>query len=238
MSETIHSIVGSGLVLGGSAGFDGVDWDAVQWPRFYDPKTDDFIHPRTRRRMSRLSCMAVRATRMAGGLDAGDPTPLVFATANGEINTIGLILDSLIDPDRSVSPTQFHNSVHNAGPGYWAISSGRTAETTTISMGELSFECALLDAWSRLTAGAPEIQVTAGDEAITGPAWAAPQHCTHDLCGSLRLVSGRVSGALGRLIHVGVRAVDDPEVAREALDGLVERFGPAEVVADFSCSGG
>lgn len=230
---TGHSIIGAGILLGGNQNFDGSDWKTIDWPPLYDPKTDDSIHPRMRRRMSRLSCMVVRATRRAGGLEAGDEAPLLFATANGEINTIGLILDTLVDPGRSVSPTHFHNSVHNAGPGYWSIGAKRRSPTTTLTMADLSVECALLDAWARLECGIPEVQITAGDEAVVGPSWADPPHCTHDFCGSLRIAVGQVPDAIGRLLHVEMGLLGNDETVHRMEASLVERFSPTEVIADL-----
>lgn len=232
------SITGAGLVLGGNSDFDGARWDDLAWPPRYDPTTDDSIHPRMRRRMSQLSCMVIRATRQAGGTDAFDGTPMLFATANGEINTINLILESLVDPARSVSPTHFHNSVHNAGPGYWTINTGRKAPTSTLTMGELSFEYALLDAWARLANGLPEIQVTAGDEAVDGPDWADPAHCTHDFCGSLRIGSDPGEDSLGSLRHIHVGVVSGPDAMACHRDGLVERFQPTDTIEDYACTGG
>ena len=136
------------------------------------PGDDEFIPKNVRRRISRLIAQALRVTRDAGGLDASPEAPLVFATANGEINTIGAILPALMPAQPQVSPTLFHNSVHNAAPGYWAILSKRLAASTTVTMGKASFEAAMLDAWTRLADGDPEVQVTAGDEAITAAPWA------------------------------------------------------------------
>jgi len=182
--------------------------------------------------------MALRASRLAGGIEAPEGTPFLFATANGEINTIGTILESLEDPGRSVSPTHFHNSVHNASPGYWSISSKRRSPSTTLTMGELSFEYAVLDAWARLSCDESTVQVTAGDEAVEGPAWADPAHCTHDLCGSLMLSSDAGQESTGRLLHVRIEVPVGPDSIQEACRSLVERFGPSEVVEDFRCTGG
>jgi hypothetical protein len=165
---------------------------------------DDFIPKNVRRRISRLIGQVLRATKDAGGLEAATDGSLVFATANGEINTIGAILPSLLADEPQVSPTLFHNSVHNAAPGYWAILAKRLAASTTITMGAASFEAAMLEAWTRLHDGEPEVQVTVGDEAITAAAWADPSHCTQDFCGSLRMVLEDDGPLLGWLTSVAL----------------------------------
>ncbi|MBP7127026.1 beta-ketoacyl synthase chain length factor [Myxococcota bacterium] len=163
---------------------------------------EEFIPKNVRRRLSRLILQALQVTFEAA--DPGIDAPLVFGTANGEIETIAMLLPAVLAPDPSVSPTLFHNSVHNAAPGYWAILARRLAASTTVTAGPATFEAALLEAVCRLEDGAPQVQVTAGDEAIRGALWADPEHCTQDFCGSLRLASrppegGRSLGAIESL---------------------------------------
>ena len=69
-------ILGAAGLLDGTLALDGGDL----------PPDDDFVPKNVRRRISRLIAQALRATRDAGGLLADPSAPLVFATANGEIN--------------------------------------------------------------------------------------------------------------------------------------------------------
>ena len=48
----------------------------------------------------------------------------VFGSVNGDGAVVDAILEALAGPTASVSPTQFHNSVHNAAAGYWSIGTG------------------------------------------------------------------------------------------------------------------
>lgn len=148
---------------------------------------EEFIPRNVRRRLSRLILQGLQVTWAAS--DPGADVPLVFGTANGEIETIAALLPVVLGPDPAVSPTLFHNSVHNAAPGYWAILARRLAASTTVTAGPATFEMALLEAVCRLQGGAPQVQVTAGDEAIRTASWADPGHCTRDFCGSLRLAA-------------------------------------------------
>jgi hypothetical protein len=193
------------------------------------PPDDDFVPKNTRRRISRLIAQALSVTRSAGGLLADPAAPLVFATANGEINTIGTILPALLADEPQVSPTLFHNSVHNAAPGYWAILARRFAAATTVTMGPATFEAALLEAWTRLQDDAPEVQVTAGDEAIATAPWADPAHCTRDFCGSLRIARDAPGPVPGRLLSVAFLPGDGPVGEAAA---LAARAGAATFVDD------
>lgn len=214
-------IVGAAGLLGGTGFLPGGG----------EPADDDFVPRNVRRRISRLIAQVLRVTREAGGLDAAPSAPLVFATANGEINTIGAILPALLDAEPQVSPTLFHNSVHNAAPGYWAILAKRLAASTTITMGQASFEAAMLEAWVRLHDGEPEVQVTVGDEAITGAPWADPAHCTSDFCGSLRIAREADGPILGHLASVAFRpdgpSPFEPMATAELLEATEVACDPA-----------
>jgi len=153
---------------------------------------DEFIPRNVRRRLSRLILQGLQVTFEAS--DPGSDVPLVFGTANGEIETIAALLPAVLAPDPAVSPTLFHNSVHNAAPGYWAILARRFAASTTVTAGPATFEAALLEAVWRLEDGAEQVQVTVGDEAIRTASWADPGHCERDFCGSLRLASRPPAG--------------------------------------------
>ncbi len=45
-----------------------------------------------------------------------------------------------------MSPTDFHNSVHNAAAGYWSIAAHAKLSSTSLSAGNASFAAALLEA--------------------------------------------------------------------------------------------
>jgi hypothetical protein len=49
---------------------------------------------------------------------------------NGDGSVVGSMLEALHVPDGAITPTQFHNSVHNAAAGYWhiAVASTRPGE--------------------------------------------------------------------------------------------------------------
>lgn len=75
----------------------------------------------------------------------------VFASANGDLGISDRICEALLQPERAVSPTQFHNSVHNAAAGYWSIATGSQAAANSIAGGPDSFAVALREAWAQLS---------------------------------------------------------------------------------------
>ena len=51
----------------------------------------------------------------------------------------------LATPERQLSPTRFHNSVHNAPAGYWGIATGATAAANSLCAHDASFGAGLLE---------------------------------------------------------------------------------------------
>jgi hypothetical protein len=72
--------------------------------------------------------------------------PAVFASSGADGETIAAILAALVTPGRDVSPTRFHNSVHNAPSGYWGIATRSREAVTSVSCFDASFGAGLLEA--------------------------------------------------------------------------------------------
>jgi len=82
------------------------------------------IIPAKERRRAPLSVkMAVEVMDQACRMSALVPSEVatVFASVNGDTEITDYLCRTLITAPRTVSPTRFHNSVHNASIGNWAI---------------------------------------------------------------------------------------------------------------------
>lgn len=88
--------------------------------------------------------VGVEAFRSAGR-DPG-ATATVFSSSGGDGDTIHNILEALSSAERDVSPTRFHNSVHNAPSGYWNIATKTREPTTSLCVHDWSFGAGILDA--------------------------------------------------------------------------------------------
>ena len=71
---------------------------------------------------------------------------MVFTSSSGDSETVHEILCVLATERREVSPTRFHNSVHNAPAGYWAVATGSREPSTSLCAFDASFSAGLLDA--------------------------------------------------------------------------------------------
>jgi len=70
----------------------------------------------------------------------------VFSSSSADGDTCDAICRTLASEDRQLSPTRFHNSVHNAPAGYWGIASGAMTPATVLCAYDGSFAAGLLEA--------------------------------------------------------------------------------------------
>ncbi|MDF1749514.1 MAG: beta-ketoacyl synthase chain length factor [Alphaproteobacteria bacterium] len=106
------------------------------------------LPPNERRRASplvRLALSVAQSACKAAG-KSGATLDCVFASAIGDGQVAHAILSALSKPEKAVSPTQFHNSVHNAMAGYWSIGVGNHAASTSLAAGDFTFGSGLLKA--------------------------------------------------------------------------------------------
>ncbi len=96
------------------------------------------------------------------GLEPGS-LPAVFASSGADGETIAAILAALATPGREVSPTRFHNSVHNAPSGYWGIAMQSREAVTSVSCDDASFAAGLLEAGVQVVAGGRPVLLVAYD---------------------------------------------------------------------------
>ncbi|SMH36460.1 beta-ketoacyl synthase chain length factor [Azospirillum agricola] len=96
--------------------------------------------------------MAVGAEAMAQADRDPAGVATVFTSSSGDPDTLHQILETLASEDRGISPTRFHNSVHNAPAGYWSIATRSHAPSTSLSSHDESFQAGLLEAMAEVAA--------------------------------------------------------------------------------------
>jgi hypothetical protein len=120
--------------------------------------------PATERRRAGKAVKLALATGLEAVAAAGvAPGALaaIFASSSGDGENCHEICETLASDDRLISPTRFHNSVHNAPAGYWSIATGATASIDCLGAYDASFGAGLLEALTRLAVepGAPVVLV-------------------------------------------------------------------------------
>jgi hypothetical protein len=122
----------------------------------------------------------------------------VFTSSGGDGDNCHEICLSLASHDRLISPTRFHNSVHNAAAGYWGIAYGCTEASTSLCAGDASFGAGLLEALAQLVCGAPAVLLLAYDADYPQPLHA--KRPIADAFGvALLLIAPAMGSALPRL---------------------------------------
>ena len=106
------------------------------------------LPPGERRRVPEAVLIALEAAQQACAMARREPRdlPHVFASAYGDLAINDYLCATLARAPRDVSPTKFHNSVHNAPAGYWAIATGCHENSTAIGAGESTFGAGLFEA--------------------------------------------------------------------------------------------
>jgi hypothetical protein len=95
--------------------------------------------------------------------------PTVFASSGGDCNNCHELLQTLATAERQVSPTRFHNSVHNVAAGYWSIATQDTASYTMVSAHDGSFSAGLVEALSLVAKVAHTVMLIAYDMDYPSP---------------------------------------------------------------------
>lgn len=109
-------------------------------------KLDTLLPANERRRATRVTQLALAAAQQISDLDSIKECLQIFSSANGDVTTFHQISLALAMDGRPVSPTRFHNSVHNAPAGYWSIATGSQTASTSLTAYSDSFSAGLLEA--------------------------------------------------------------------------------------------
>ena len=166
----------------------------------------------------RISLGAGLAAAADAGVEARE-LAAIFASSGGDGDTLHEICAALASEDRLISPTRFHNSVHNAPAGYWGIATGAMRPSDTIAAFDASFAAGLLEAAVRLAVDPAPVLLIAYDAPYPQPLYAARP--VPDSFG-LGLVLARSGPGTRLAIEVGDDAptrLDEP--ALEALRGSI-----------------
>jgi hypothetical protein len=101
-----------------------------------------------RRRAGTLvkAALAVAEQAVAQAGVEGAALATVFTSSTGDPLNCHLICEALAQTERTMSPTRFTNSVHNAAAGYWHIALGSRRPSTSLAAFDASFGAGLLEA--------------------------------------------------------------------------------------------
>jgi hypothetical protein len=130
----------------------------------------ELLPPMMRRRTSLLTRMAAEVAQQAGrAARLGAEHASIYGSVYGEIRTTIELLEGLLDPGAPLSPTKFHNSVHNTAAGYVSIAGQNRSGTAALTAGRSTVAMGLLECAGLVAdAGAPALLVLA-EEPLAEP---------------------------------------------------------------------
>jgi hypothetical protein len=102
------------------------------------------------------------------GRDAAN-TATVFTSSSGEGETLHHMCEALASPEPEVSPTRFHNSVHNAAAGYWSIATRSREASTSLCAYDASFSAGLIEALTQVASWRKPVALIAYDQPYPEP---------------------------------------------------------------------
>jgi len=181
------------------------------------------LAPTERRRAPDTVAVALEVAAAACANAGRDPKTMasVFASTHGDLAISDYMCDTLAKTPSLISPTRFHNSVHNAAAGYWTIGTGCLAPYTAITAHVHTFGQGLLESISQNAGDNMPVLYVAYDIESRGPLATMAQ--SRGLLGAAVVLSNELtSAAKARLVwEVEEVPVAEPSRARAENAALV-----------------
>jgi hypothetical protein len=173
-------LVGPGL-QGWSASRPVLSGEEPYRPAALSVAPNDLLPASERRRAGVPVKLALAVAREVFEHASRDPasTATVFTSSSGDGENVHQIFETLATDERQISPTRFHNSVHNAAAGYWSIATQSRAPSTSLCGYDDSFAAGLLDAGAQVSAELVPAALVAYDQP-----YPQPLHAKRPLAGS------------------------------------------------------
>ncbi|HMA49159.1 MAG TPA: beta-ketoacyl synthase chain length factor [Magnetospirillaceae bacterium] len=173
-----------------------------------------------RRRMTDIVKLALAVGNEALPAGFASRTRTIFTSSGGDGATITAILETLATEQREVSPTRFHNSVHNAPAGYWGIAAQSREASISLCAHDFSFAAGLIEALAQALTQDQPVLLIAYDVPYSGALGAVRP--LEGICGIALLVSARRSDDSIAAMTLALTRSDKPDtpMTEPALDRL------------------
>ncbi len=176
------------------------------------------LPPAERRRASRVIKLTLGiGLEAAAGVDVST-LATVFTSSGSDGHNCHALCEQLATDDRHVSPTRFHNSVHNAPAGYWGIATKSMAPCQVMCAFDGSFGAGLIDALGQVVLDQQATLLLAYDSEYPEPLLA--KRTMSDCAGvALRLEPVHTAQAIAR-ITVQTTAAPSRPLQQPTLEAL------------------
>lgn len=163
-------LLGPGLD-GWSASRATLAGEAAYCPAPTNIRASDML-PAAERRRSGVPVKLALAVAQEAFLQSGRDTrtaATVFTSSDGDCDNVHAINVILATAPHEVSPTRFHNSVHNAAAGYWCIAAESREPSTSLCAHDASFAAGLLESATQVTVDNAIVALIAYDHPYPEP---------------------------------------------------------------------
>ncbi len=191
------------------------------------------LPPNEQRRAPDSVAVALQVAQAACANAARDPAllPTVFASTYGDLAITDYMCGTLAKAPATLSPTRFHNSVHNAAAGYWSIATGCRQPYCALGAGDYTFAAGLFTAALQACADETDVLFVAYDINARGPL----ARVAHS-CGMLgvAMVLSAIPGSSGASLQLHVSA----EAPAQGEPGANAMAACLPLIAALQCTSG
>ncbi len=216
------------------AAFSGAELDTDQAANH-----GTLLSARDRRRAPstvKLTFSAAEQACVMAGIAPDEPIA-IFSTSMGDMAISDYMCQVLAESPQQLSPTRFHNSVHNAASGYWSIGVGAKGDITALCGGVDSATVGLIDALSRIGGTTKPVLVVIYDDIAVGP-MRELFPANYPFCAALLLSRPTTAAALMKLRASPVRRQDSTVAMPPALAQRIEDNPAARLLPLLALIGG
>jgi hypothetical protein len=167
------------------------------------------LPPNERRRAPDTVAVALQVAQAACVQAGRDPAqlPTIFASTYGDLAITDYMCATLAKAPATLSPTRFHNSVHNAAAGYWSIATGCRQPYCALGAGAYTFAAGLFAAALQVHADQTDVLLVAYDIDTRG-VQAQIAHSRGIL--GMAMVLGAAPQSVGTVLELAVTAHASP----------------------------
>jgi Beta-ketoacyl synthase, N-terminal domain len=194
------------------------------------------LPPNERRRAPDTVALALQVAQAACVAAGRDPArlPTVFASTYGDLAITDYMCGTLATAPATLSPTRFHNSVHNAAAGYWSIATGCRQPYCALGAGPYTFAAGLFAASLQACADQTDVLYVAYDINARDPLSQVAR--SQGMLGVALVLSPSASAnavAVNRArLHLAVGALEapvpPPDVSGNAMSACLPLIGALE----------
>jgi hypothetical protein len=138
------------------------------------------------------------ALKVIESIEYNSNISVVFASSEGDLDITDKICKALATEEKMVSPTFFHNSVHNAPAGYFSIAADIKTPSINLSAGDNTFSAGLIEAVTQVLVEDSDVLLVAYDN-VTPEDLDDFRHFDHPIGIALLLSLTKQSNTIGSI---------------------------------------